>query len=105
MRATDLAPVDSKLVASLVRNVGLSDKGHLLAEIKVNICLAVYTLNLDQTDTVVLCSQTALVSQNGTVDVKFGRSGRHILWRFECDEMKGNCRGHKWRSQEKTSNG
>lgn len=59
-----LAPVDSKAVVG-----GLGDEGDLLAEVKVRRGLVVASLDFDQRDGIVLCSEAALVTQDGPVHV------------------------------------
>jgi hypothetical protein len=79
MRSADFAPVNSEFVSKLVRCFCLGDKGNLLAEVEINILLGVDSLNYDQTDIVVLVSETALVTKDGTINVKLWRSWGHDL--------------------------
>jgi hypothetical protein len=73
----DLAPVDSEFVAKLVGSICLGNKSNTLSEVKINIGLGVNSLNFDQTDIVVLVTETTLVAKDGTIDMKLCGSGRH----------------------------
>ena len=77
VRSTDLSPVHSEFIAKLIGGLGLGNECNLLAKVKVSICLAVYTLNFDQSNTVVLGSKTALVAEEGSFNMKLWWSGRH----------------------------
>jgi hypothetical protein len=77
MSSGDLAPVDSEFVSELVGSICLGDKGNALSEVKINIGLGVDSLNFDQTDIVVLVTETTLVAKDGTIDMKLCGSGRH----------------------------
>lgn len=77
MRSANFAPVHSEFVSKLVRNIGLGDEGNLLSKVEVNFLLGIDTLNFDQTDAVVLVSETALVSEDGAIDVKLWWSRGH----------------------------
>jgi hypothetical protein len=63
------APSDSEFVSSFIGSLRLGDKGNLLAQVEFNFCLAINTLNFDQTNTVVLGPKTTLVTKDGSVDM------------------------------------
>jgi hypothetical protein len=77
MSSAYLAPVNSEFVSKLVGCLCLGDESNLLSEVKVNLFLAIDTLDFDQTNTVVLGSKSALVTKNGTVNMEARRSGSH----------------------------
>lgn len=71
----DLAPVHPELVSVLVGCFCLGDEGDSLSEVEVDVVLRIETLDLDQTDAVVLVAKAALVAEDGSVYVKSGCSG------------------------------
>ena len=75
MCSADLAPVDTEFVSKLIGSLGLGDEGNLLSEVEVDLFLAINTLDLDQTNTVVLVAKTALVTEDGSVNMKAWGSG------------------------------
>ena len=75
MCSADLAPVNAEFVSKLIGSLGLGDEGNLLSEVEVNLFLAINTSDLDQTDVVVLVAKTALVTEDGSVNMKAWRSG------------------------------
>ena len=79
MRSADFAPVHSEFVPSLVGNIRFGDEGDFLSKIEFDFLLRINTLNFDQTDRVVLVSKTALVSEDGAIDVKLWWSRGHGL--------------------------
>ena len=76
MSSANLAPVHSELVSVLIGGLGLGDEGNTLSKVEVNLFLTVNSLDFDKTDTVVLVAKTALVTKDGTVNVKLW--GSHI---------------------------
>jgi hypothetical protein len=77
MSSADLAPVNSEFVSELVGSLCLGDESNLLSKVKVNVVLVIHTLNFDQTNTVVLGSECALVTKDGSINVKAWGSGGH----------------------------
>jgi hypothetical protein len=65
----NLAPSDSEFVSRFIRGLCLGDKGNLLAQVEINVFLAVHTLNFDQTNAVVLGPKTTLVAKDGSVNM------------------------------------
>lgn len=82
MRSADLAPVHSEFVSKLISNLGLGDEGNLLSKVEFDFLLGIDSLNFDQTDIVVLVSETALESEDGAIDVKLWWSRGHDLQYF-----------------------
>ena len=77
MGSADFSPVYSEFVSILVSSLGLSDESNLLSKVKVNVILAINTLDFDQTNTVILVSESALVAKDGSVNMKLRGSWRH----------------------------
>jgi hypothetical protein len=78
MSSANFTPVHSEFVSILVGSLDLGNKGNTLSEVKVNILLAINSLDFDKTDTVVLVAKTALVAKDGTVNVKLW--GSHLVY-------------------------
>jgi len=75
----DLAPGDTEAGSVLLR-VSLGDVGDALAQVEVDIILAVQTLDLDQRGVVHLRSETTLEAKVDSLHVKAGRLAvRHIF--------------------------
>lgn len=90
MCSADLAPVDTEFVSNLIGSLGLGDESNLLSKVEVNFFLAIDTLDLDQTNTVVLVAKTACVTEDGSVNMKAWGSG---VWHdsvFEAIGEKGD---------------
>jgi len=79
MCSADFTPVDSEFVSKLVSSLCLGDESDFLSKVKFDILLTVNSLNFDQTDIVVLVSESALETKDGTVDVKLWRSWGHDI--------------------------
>ena len=79
MGTTNLTPIDTEFVARLIGCVCLGDEGDLLSKIKRGVILAIHTLDFDQTNIVILISETTLVTKDGTINMKLWRSGRHYF--------------------------
>ena len=76
-----LTPVDTVLgsiLSSVYRN--LCDVSNLLSEVKVSIGLGINTLDFDKGATVVLGTETTLVSEDCSVYVKAYRFSRHFIF-------------------------
>jgi len=70
MGSAYLAPVYSVFVSVFIRSVSFRDEGNSLSEIEINILLGIDSLNFQQTNVVVLVSETALVSEDSGINMK-----------------------------------
>ena len=75
MSPADLAPVDTELVAVLVRCLALGDECDALSEVEIDLLLRIDALDLYETNIVVLVAESTLVTEDGSVDMKAGWSG------------------------------
>ena len=75
--SADLAPIDSEFVSKLVGGLCLGDKGNLLSQVEIDFVLRIHTLDFDQTNIIVLVSETSLVPKDGTINMKLRGSRRH----------------------------
>lgn len=90
MSPADLAPVDSEFISILVCRVCLGNERYSLAKVKVDFVLGIDTLDFDETDTVVLGTETTLVAKDGTIYMKTRSSGGH----YKCVYLScNNCWG------------
>ena len=75
--SADFSPVYAEFVSKLVSSLCFGDESNLLSKVKVNLVLAINSLNFDQTNIVILGSKSALVTKDGSVNMKASGSGRH----------------------------
>jgi hypothetical protein len=69
MRTTNFTPVDTELVTKFISSIGLGDERHSLAKIEIDVFFGIHTLDFNQTDTIVLITQSTLVSKDSTINM------------------------------------
>jgi hypothetical protein len=79
MSSADFAPVNSELISVPICRLSLGHKGYSLTKVKFNVLLGIHTLDFDQTNIVVLVTETTLVAKNGSIYMKTRSSRRHDL--------------------------
>ena len=76
---TNFSPIYSEFVSIFVCNISLRDERNTFAQIKINIFFRINTFDFDQTDAVVLGTESSLIAENSSVHMKSWWSRSHIL--------------------------